>query len=67
LSYKEYLTLEQIIYLENIRDSKFFHLLKVNSNNSLGFNYYNSIAFNDAFAKELFAIIEVAKKLSRKK
>ena len=67
LQYKQYMTLEQIVNLEKIRDSKFFHLLKVGTKNSLGFNYYNSIAFNDAFAEEFFIIIESVKKLKAHK
>lgn len=63
--YKEYLDSEQILSLEKIKDSKFFHLLKINHNNQLGNTYYNSEVFKSEFINELNGIFIQLKSLKK--
>ncbi len=65
LVYKEYLDAEEILHLEKIKDSKFFHLLKIKHNNLLGNIYYNSDSFKNEFITELNDIFVSVKKLKK--
>lgn len=60
LSYKEYLSDEQLTNLENIRSSETFHLLKM-SHHPLSEKIYSSKEFEEKFAFNLNNIIESIK------
>lgn len=63
LIYKDYLSINQIVSIEKIRDSSFFHLTKVYESTSLAILYYNSSQFKEELAKELFNIILYMRKI----
>ncbi|WP_455672521.1 hypothetical protein [Phocaeicola sp.] len=63
LIYKDYLSINQIVSIEKIRDSSFFHLTKVYESSSLAILYYNSSQFKEELAKELFNIILYMRKI----
>ena len=62
LTYREYLTSNQILELERIRDSKFFHLTKM-AGFPLQDVFYKSDEFNQAFSNTFFEIIESARNI----
>ena len=64
LGYKEYLSSDQVLYLEEIRESKFFHLLKVERSNKLYYEYYDDTETRKLIAKELNNLITYANKIS---
>ena len=57
IPYKEYLTDKQIVCIEKIRDSSYFHLTKIYENSSVAKIYYNSEQFKNELSKELYYII----------
>ena len=62
LTYRDYLTSNQILELEKIRDSKFFHLIKM-GNYPTGNVFYKSDKFKLEFANRFFEIIESVRKI----
>ncbi|MFH6993418.1 hypothetical protein [Flavobacterium sp. FlaQc-48] len=64
LSYKEYLTSDQILYLEQIRDSKFFQLLKIKHTNKHFHVYYEEKQTRKLIADELNTMINYVNKIS---
>lgn len=62
LTYREYLTSNQILELEKIRDSKFFHLSKM-AGSPLQDIFYKSDEFNQAFSITFYEIIESVRKI----
>ena len=57
IPYKEYLTDKQIVCIEKIRDSSYFHLTKIYEISSVAKIYYNSEQFKNELSKELYYII----------
>ena len=57
IPYKEYLTDKQIVCIEKIRDSSYFHLTKIYENSPVAQIYYNSEQFKNELSKELYDII----------
>jgi hypothetical protein len=62
LSYRDFLTSTQILELEKIRDSNFFHLIKM-GNLPNATILYNSKEFKNGFANNFFEIIQSVRKL----
>ena len=65
ITYKEYISSEQVLNLEQIRDSKFFQLLKIDSNNQHFLIYFNDDVTRKMIAKELNDIIGSVNKLEK--
>lgn len=62
LFYKDYLNSEQILALEKIKESKFFHLFKIQEYNQARI-LYNHKNFKDECAKEFYELIKTLKKI----
>ncbi len=62
LTYRDYLTSNQILELEKIRDSKFFHLSKM-AGFPLQDIFYKSDEFNQVFSITFYEIIESVRKI----
>lgn len=65
LDYKEYLKTSQLLDIEKIKDSDFFHLVKVSEDSPVAKLYYSSEQFKDAISKDLFEIIKIIRELKR--
>jgi hypothetical protein len=63
--YKEYMTSEQVINIEKIKDSTFFHLVKIYEESAIAKIYYSSQQFKDELIKDLFEIIAYARILKK--
>lgn len=57
IEYKEYMSTEQLIDIEKIRDSTFFHLIKVYEDTPIARSYYTSNKFKEVFIEELYDVI----------
>lgn len=57
IEYKEYMSTEQLIDIEKIRDSTFFHLTKVYEDTPIAKLYYTSNDFKEVMVKELYDVI----------
>lgn len=57
IPYKEYLTTEQIVCIEKVRASDYFHLTKVYEETEIARMYYNSERFKFELSSELYNII----------
>ena len=55
--YMEYLTDEQVVAIEKIRDSSYFHLTKNYENSPDTQKYYNSEDFKNELSKQLYDVI----------
>ena len=64
LSYREYLSSDQVLYLEEIRDSKFFDLLKIHSTNKHFHIFYGDKETRKLIAAELNKMITFVNKIS---
>ena len=62
LTYREFLTSNQVLELEKIRDSKFFHLIKM-ADSPIGNNVYGTSEFKQVFAIHFYEIIESVRKI----
>ncbi|MFT0319272.1 hypothetical protein ACMSEZ_07290 [Bacteroides thetaiotaomicron] len=57
LFYKEYLSAEQLLLLEKIQDSTYFHLTKVYENTPLAKIFYSSDKFKNEMVDDLYDVI----------
>jgi hypothetical protein len=64
LLYREYMSSFDIEQIESIKDSKYFHLIKVYENTPTAKMYYQSKLFKHELANEIFKIIDSVKKLN---
>lgn len=58
LGYKEYMKSEQILYLEKIRDSEFFHLVKTYEETDTARVYYSSQPYKETLINDLFEVVK---------
>lgn len=65
LEYKEYMNTDQILNIEKIRDSEYFHLVKVYEDTPIAKTYYSSQQFKDAMIKDLYEIIVCVRELKK--
>lgn len=65
LFYKEYLSAEQLLLLEKIHDSTYFHLTKISENTPTAKVYYNSNRFKNEVIINLYDVIIYMRKLSK--
>lgn len=63
LSYKEYLSAEQLLLIEKIHDSTYFHLTKVYENTPVAMMFYSSDKYKLAMISDLYDIIIHMRKL----
>lgn len=65
LHYKDYMKDETIVQIENIKDAKYFHLIK-NYNTSLTMKQlYDSVKYREEIAKELYEVIKAVKIINK--
>ena len=65
LTYKEYLTEEQILNIEKIHDSTYFHLTKIYEETPTAKYYYSSSQFKQTLCEELNLVIGYTKRLKQ--
>ena len=65
LEYKEYLKTDQVLSIEKIKDSDFFHLVKIYEDSPTAKRYYSSNQFKTALISDLYTIIEIIRDLKK--